>query len=232
MPAIRLTSHAARAAAVALSVDAEIGTETTKTLLLSDIRDVFAASGLDAMPSKDLVATLHDDPTKPWLAYGKNQKPISDRQVSDLLKDFKVYPRNIKTCGKVLKGYVLSSFAEAFESYLSPLDGSPAATALLSSSDSDLAGISAATVRAEVAAQSSRNPLETNNSSVVAARDLKDETNVIAGHSCDYCHEPPDGTEQQAGYGTETLWLHPHCIDRFLKAQDDGLDIPECLRRY
>jgi hypothetical protein len=24
----------------------------------------------------------------------------------------------------------------------------------------------------------------------------------------------------------------PHCIDRFLEAQDDGLDIPECLRRY
>ena len=130
---------------------------------------------------------------------------------------------------------MLSSFAEAFESYLSPLGGSPAATALLSSSDNDLAGISAATAGAEVAAQSPRNPLETNNNSVVAARDtLKDETKVkkVAGHSCDYCHGPPDGTEQQAAYGTETLWLHPHCIDRFLKAQDDGLDIPECLRRY
>jgi hypothetical protein len=77
--------------------------------------------------------------------------------------------------------------------------------------------------------------LETNNSSAVAARDtLKDETKVkkVAEHSCDYCHEPPDGTEQQAAYGTETLWLHPHCIDRFLEAKDDGLDIPECLRRY
>src|SRR5262249_23136954 len=123
----------------------------------------------------------------------------------------------------------------AFESYLSPLGGSPPATALLSSSDNDLVGISAATDRAKVAAQSLRNPLETNNSSVVAARDtLKDETKVekLAGHSCDYCHEPPDGTEQQAAYATRTLWLHPHCIDRFLKAQDDGLDIPECLRRY
>jgi putative DNA primase/helicase len=227
--------QAARAAAMALSADAEMGTETTKTLLLSDIKDIFAASALDAMPSKNLVAALHDDQTKPWLAYGKNQKPISDRQVSDLLKEFKVYPRNIKTGGKVLKGYVLSSFAEAFESYLSPLGGPPAVTALLSSNDNGLAGVSAATARTEVAAQSPRNPLETNNSSVVAARDtLKDETKVkkVAGHSCDYCHEPPDGTEQQAAYGTEALWLHPHCIDRFLEAKDDGLDIPECLRRY
>jgi hypothetical protein len=149
-----------------------------------------------------------------------------------LLKDFKVYPRNIKTGGKVLKGYVLSSFTEVFESYLSPLGGSPAVTALLSSSDNDSAGISAATARAKVAAQSPRNPLETNNSIVIAARDtLKDETKV-KNVTCDYCHEPPDGTEQQAAYGTETLWLHPHCIDRFLEAQDDGLDIPECLRRY
>ena len=83
-----------------LSADAEMDVETTKTLLLSDIRDIFAASALDAMPSKNLVAALHDDPTKPWLAYGKNQKPITERQVSDLLKDFKVYPRTSRRAAR------------------------------------------------------------------------------------------------------------------------------------
>jgi hypothetical protein len=81
--------------------------------------------------------------------------------------------------------------------------------------------------------------LETNKSSGVADQnplegETKPEKGVkkVSGRPCDYCHESPDGTEQQAAYGTETLWLHPHCIDRFLEAQDDGLDTPECLRRY
>src|SRR5262249_54309093 len=134
------------------------------------------------------------------------------------------------------KGYVrYGALAEAFERYLPPVGGSAAATPLLSSADNNLAGSLAATARAEVAARTPPSLLETNNSSGVAARDpRKDETNVekVAGHSCDYCHEEPDGTEQRTAYGTETLWLHPDCIDRFREAQDDGLDIPECLRRY
>lgn len=117
-------ARVARAAALKFSADAEIDVETTKTLLLSDIRNIFAEREVDAIPSKQLLAALHADETKPWLAYGKSQKPITDRKVSDLLRDFKVYPRNLKVAGeRVAKGYLRSAFTEAFEAYLPPQGG-------------------------------------------------------------------------------------------------------------
>lgn len=97
-------------------------------MLLSDIRDIFAASTLDAIMSKHLVAALHEDETKLWVAYGKSQRPISERQVSSLLREFKVYPRTIRVGETTAKGYLRSSFAEAFEAYLPPLEVSRSVT--------------------------------------------------------------------------------------------------------
>jgi hypothetical protein len=81
--------------------------------------------------------------------------------------------------------------------------------------------------------------LETNKSSGVADKnppggETKPEKVVkkVSGRPCDYCHEATDDPVQQVAYDGETLWLHPHCQRPFLDAQDDGLDIPECLRRY
>ena len=237
-------ARAARAAALKLSADAEMDVETTKTLLLSDTKDIFAEREGDTITSKAFLTALHADETKPWSSYGKTGKPITERQVARLLADFKIYPRNLKIADelgrqKVVKGYLRSSFAEAFEAYVLPQGGDRSATPLLSSPENGLAEKRSATAKIEVADRNASNPLETNKSSGVADQnplggETKPEKVVkkVSGRPCDYCHESPDGTEQQAAYGTETLWLHPDCIDRFLEAQDDGLDIPECLRRY
>ena len=48
--------------------------------------------------------------------------------------------------------------------------------------------------------------------------------------------ENPSNPLEEKAYNTatdkklETLWLHRHCELPFLDAQDEGLDIPECLK--
>jgi hypothetical protein len=54
----------------------------------------------------------------------------------------------------------------------------------------------------------------------------------VSGRFCDHCNEQTDDPVQQVAFADETVWLHRHCERPFLDAQDDGLDIPECLRRY
>jgi hypothetical protein len=49
---------------------------------------------------------------------------------------------------------------------------------------------------------------------------------VAGGHACEFCHEPPDGTEQQCALADETVWLHQRCQRPYL-----DLDIPPNLRR-
>jgi putative DNA primase/helicase len=159
----------ARTAALRLSADAEIDAETAKAMLLSDIRDIFAASTLDAITSKHLVAALLEDEIKPWVAYGKSQRPITERQVSSLLREFKVYPRTIRMGETTAKGYLRSSFAEAFEAYL-PLGVSRSVTPSQVSDINDLEANRSVTSELHVTDRNGPNLLEINNRDGVTDR--------------------------------------------------------------
>ena len=232
-------ARVARAAALKFSADAEMDVETTKTLLLSDIRDIFDERKDDAITSKQLVAALHADETKAWNTYGKTGKPITERQVAKLLADFNVYPHTIRVGETTAKGYLRSAFAEAFEAYLPPQGGDRSVTPSQVNDISDLVAKRSVTRKLDVADRNASNPLETNNCDGVTDRnpprgETKSEKAVekVAGRFCDYCHEQGDDPVQQVAFDGETLWLHRHCERPFLDAEDDGLDIPEFLRRY
>ena len=51
-----------------------------------------------------------------------------------------------------------------------------------------------------------------------------------AGRACNYCFEETGDPVQEVAFAGEMVWLHLHCERPFLDAQDDGLDIPECLK--
>jgi len=60
---------------------------------------------------------------------------------------------------------------------------------------------------------------------------VADENPLLAAtekseHVCEYCHEPPDGTEQLGVLADKAVWLHPRCQRPYL-----DLDIPPSLRR-
>jgi Protein of unknown function (DUF3631) len=81
-----------------------------------------------------------------------------------------IKPRNIRTDGKVPKGYARDDFADAFERYLSPSPLSQSATPLQTNDISDLKEKSSATPDFFVADENAPSALKSNACSGVADR--------------------------------------------------------------
>jgi putative DNA primase/helicase len=112
----------ARAAAWALSGDRE-DSDSLRTRLLADIRDITQNWTEDVIRSKELCEALAGIETAPWSEIGRG-KPITQRRLAGMLKDFGIYPRDIP--GRHVNGYVIRDFEDAFSRYLSipPLQSS------------------------------------------------------------------------------------------------------------
>jgi Protein of unknown function (DUF3631) len=92
--------------------------QSVRSMVLSDIRDIFAAlPGVDRLPSVALVDALGAMENRPWSEW-RNGKPITPRALAKLLAPFGIIPGTKRHGGATFKGYLLTNFAEAFESYL------------------------------------------------------------------------------------------------------------------
>lgn len=108
----------AKAAALSLSSDGD-EVASWRVLLLSDVREIFTRRGADRLTSATIVEELAMLEDRPWPESARG-KPINVRQLATLLRPFKISPQNIKQPdGRVPKGYLLDSFSDAFERYLS-----------------------------------------------------------------------------------------------------------------
>jgi hypothetical protein len=88
------------------------------TLLLEDIKEVFAGHGDTRISSADLVGVLCSDANKPWstMNSGKRLTPIS---MAGLLSAYGVVPKSFRFSGGVTRGYDVAQFEDAFERYVS-----------------------------------------------------------------------------------------------------------------
>jgi hypothetical protein len=101
-------------AAVALS-GGEAASEERSVELLVDMKAAFEATERDELTTKALVAALCADEERPWATYNKG-KPISDRQVAKLLKQFAIISETIHPPGeRHAKGYKKVGCLDAFE---------------------------------------------------------------------------------------------------------------------
>jgi putative DNA primase/helicase len=112
----------AREAARAPVADGVADDESTGALLLADIRDAFVTRDPDRISSEDLVAYLNGREDRSW-SEGKSGKPLSKVQLARLLKQFEIFPGNLRL-DEVVKGYKREDFKDAFERYLPPEGGS------------------------------------------------------------------------------------------------------------
>jgi putative DNA primase/helicase len=118
----------ARTAALLLSADAPDATETGDfgVQLLGDVRAIFAAQGVDRLTTKTLLAELAGLEGRPW-AESSRGRPITPRQLSNLLGRFGVKPGTIRIGDCTPKGYLAGDLADAFARYL-PHDIATSAT--------------------------------------------------------------------------------------------------------
>jgi len=84
--------------------------------LLTDIKRAFGDE--PALRSIDLVARLTADPERPWVEW-KDRKPITQRQLADLLRPFEIISETVHIAGlKDAMGYKRVRFEEVWEAYL------------------------------------------------------------------------------------------------------------------
>jgi hypothetical protein len=95
----------------------DVSPKEIPTLLLEDIKEVFAGHGDTRISSADLVGALCSDANKPWstLNSGKRLTPVS---MAGLLSAYGVSPKSIRFSGGVTRGYDVAQFEDAFERYL------------------------------------------------------------------------------------------------------------------
>jgi putative DNA primase/helicase len=101
------------------------GTRTTQsigTLLLADIRQIFAEAGIQRISSKELVEELCSLTDRPWKTAYRNN-PITEMWLARQLREFEISPKTLRVGQTRAKGYELPNFTNAFTRFL---DGGPA----------------------------------------------------------------------------------------------------------
>jgi len=94
-------------------------------MLLEDIREVMD-SDEDRISTKDMISRLCKKEDAPWSDYNfrasdRENRRISDRQISNLLKKYNIQPKNVRVGRKVPKGYDREALQNAWNRYI-PVD--------------------------------------------------------------------------------------------------------------
>ena len=108
----------AREAAKHLADDAD--EDSMRTLLLTDIRDVFCELCTQELWSSELAKALAEIEDRPWSEWGKSDKALSSNQLAGLLRPFRIKTKQLKREGQNKKGYRLDQFEDVFIRYTPP----------------------------------------------------------------------------------------------------------------
>jgi putative DNA primase/helicase len=120
--------------------EAESAERDVKLMLLSDIRDIFARLSPEDGPvnkaertgrpddgprllTKRLLDELHSLEERPWNAWGRLKKPMTDTDLASLLRPYRIRSDTVRGEDAIGnpergKGYYLRSFKDAFSRYL------------------------------------------------------------------------------------------------------------------
>lgn len=85
--------------------------------LLRDIRNAFESECTIKLATTRLIEILCSDREGPWASFAST-KPITPRDVSNLLADFDIASKNLRIGAAVVKGYEIIQFEDAFARYV------------------------------------------------------------------------------------------------------------------
>jgi hypothetical protein len=91
--------------------------QSIAVMLLEDIHTVMGGHNAEWIPSAELVKALVQLEDRPWAEW-KGGKPITTNAVARLLAPFNIRPFEMRMGTRVLRGYQVSQFADAFARYV------------------------------------------------------------------------------------------------------------------
>jgi putative DNA primase/helicase len=107
-----------QARAAAIETEKGSDSRTAGVHLLAAIKAIRDSIEDDAIGSEELCSKLAEDPTSEWAEWGKARKPITQVQLKNLLKPYRISPgpvRPKRLGGKQVRGYQFSWFEDAWE---------------------------------------------------------------------------------------------------------------------
>jgi hypothetical protein len=109
--------EAARQAFVELCCEGQESDDSTGTILLGDIRQIFDELNAARISSLELANKLAEIETSPWGEWNKG-KPLTQAGLARLLRPFGITPHNNRIGEKTPKGYEYELFEDSFRRYL------------------------------------------------------------------------------------------------------------------
>jgi hypothetical protein len=109
----------ARARAIAQQIAGVTDMASAGVALLREIKTMFEASSLDYLTSKAVISNLTSDPEKQWAEWSRS-KPITEKGVAQLLREYRIISRNVGSRDAQTKGYRKADFEDAWKRYLTP----------------------------------------------------------------------------------------------------------------
>jgi putative DNA primase/helicase len=85
--------------------------------LLEDIQFVFESKQVEKLKTTDLIDALVSDEEKPWATHNRG-KPLTPRQLANLLAPYGIKPKTVRFGAFTPKGYEAAQFTDAFSRYL------------------------------------------------------------------------------------------------------------------
>jgi putative DNA primase/helicase len=140
--------------AIAEAAEAAKQDQSTRVMLLSDIRGVFAGRPhADRIGSTDLAMELGAMEGRPWAEW-KHGKPITATGLARMLAPFGVSPGTRRDGSDTFKGYLLVDFNEAFARYL----GDQTVTPSQLNNDGQCDALQTVTLKTDVTLSESQKP--------------------------------------------------------------------------
>jgi putative DNA primase/helicase len=110
-------SERARHAALALAREGAEDGETARTLLLGDLRELFAAEPSGVLLTAEILRELHARDDRRWPEY-RGGRPITARQMAALLRPVGISAGTVRRGDQTAKGYRAEDMADAWSRYL------------------------------------------------------------------------------------------------------------------
>jgi putative DNA primase/helicase len=87
-------------------------------MLLADIRQVFANRHVERLSSSELADALVNMEGRPWVEFGRNEKPLTATKMSRMLTRFGISSSTKRVGEETFTGFDLDQFTDAFDRYL------------------------------------------------------------------------------------------------------------------